>query len=628
MNRPSPLALRRLAEKLRPPLSLSRQIGLLRWLVPLLALALVIIHQTADHFFLRIPENINFAVEVALYGLGGPAIVWLSLGWVKRRVERKEAAEAELVEAHSELTHLNERISFLLRVNQRLGEAGDEESMAAIALRLPGEIVPAIAGAALVRFDNQHQPRPAEYDNRLDETAVAAWHAHIIGQSPQERCQTCQLRSAVISNQSCPLLNRLPLSNVGRVICQPLERNGHEFAMMGLFLRAGQTLNDSERDLLEAVIAEIAIALENARLRTRELATFYELKETLQLRLDFDRLMARILSQTMEASSANAGLMLLQDPDGSLTPQAAVGAWREAGPTPLVESLAIGAMREAQREPITASLQAGTDSVVSVLCAPMIVDEKPLGIIVLGSRRRDAFLLQQRRLVSAIAGQAALLAQNARLYAQLEHQAILAERGRLAREMHDGLAQTLGYLKMRAGQIARWIESGQHERGGSALRELAQTADDAYLDLRSALDGLLLMPNSRTDLAAQLQNCLTDFEAHSGVRAELAADALPPLSLPVQAHLLRIAQESLNNIRRHANAGRVCVKLTGQNDRIRLLIEDDGQGFDASGDLPAAHHGLRLMRERADLLGAELQLTSAPGRGTQVCVEWPVESGQ
>jgi len=166
------------------------------------------------------------------------------------------------------------------------------------------------------------------------------------------------------------------------------------------------------------------------------------------------------------------GYTLNREPDGALKPYAASGEWRGPGPLPLVESLASGALQESSGEPVVAHLQTQDPNTISVLCAPMLADAGPLGVIVLGSRRREAFVRQHTRLVSAIAGQTALLVENTRLYARLEHQAILAERGRLAREMHDGLAQTLGYLKLRAGQIARWLESGQLERAGSgrALR--------------------------------------------------------------------------------------------------------------------------------------------------------------
>lgn len=618
---------RSLTSPLQP---LSAQVGRLRWEVPLFALLLVVIHEVVAYFWLGEAHAFNLLVGFLVYGLAGPLVVWLALGWVQRQVAVKEVAEGELVQAHAELTQLNRRISFLLKVNQRLSEATDEESVATLALQLPIEIVP-IVGCALVRFDEHSQPMPVEYRGTLDEASLAAWHRYLSSRPVRHRCATCQLRAAQ-QGESCPLFQRLPLGNVGSIICLPLGRNEREFGMLGLFLAVGQTLTPEERDLLEALVAEITIAFENVRLRTRELAMFYEVNEALHLRLGFNALMTRILTRTVEASNADSGLLLLNERVGTgggspvLIPCATAGAWDGAGRLPLVESLAAGALESGA--PVVAALQASDPTTASVLIAPMVADEGALGVIILGSRRREAFLRQQMRLVSAIASQAALLAQNARLYAQLEHQAILAERGRLAREMHDGLAQTLGYLKMRARQIARWVETGQSDRAVETLHELAQTANDAYLDLRAAIDGLRLPVEAQrgSDFAERLRGLVAAFESQSGLAVELEIGARPLLSIPAQAHLLRLVQESLTNIRKHAQASRVQISLRTLDNRLTLFIEDDGQGFDAQADLSEAHHGLRLMRERAVLLGADLQIVSAPGEGTRVCIEWPAST--
>ncbi len=615
----------------RPTIPLSEQIVRLRWQAPLFALLLVLVHQIAEHLWFANADDFNFAADVVVYGLIGPALVWFAMGRIQHRVALKEIAEAELAQTHAELTRLNRRISFLLKISQRVSEVADEESLASLLLQLPGEISPSITGCSLIRFDDHRQPMPVVYRGAVDESAMVEWRRRLSSPSIRLRCESCGLRQAWAGHHDdCPLLNRSPLQNAAGIVCLPLERNGREYGMLGLFLAAGEALTEDERNLLDAVINEIAIAFENTRLRTHELAALYEINEALQLRMDFNGLMARILARTVEASHADAGLMLLQHADGSLMTCATAGDWTALGHLPLVESLAAGALRETDGEPLVATLRRQTttpDNTSSVLCAPMMADDGPLGVIVLGSRRQETFLRQQMRLVSAIAAQAALLAQNARLYARLEHQAILAERGRLAREMHDGLAQTLGYLKMRASQIAGWVDAGQTDRAADALHELAQTANNAYLDLRTALDGLRLSLDAQrdADFVPQLRRCAADFENQTGMAVTLTlnAEAEPTLSMAARSHLLRIVQETLTNIRKHAHATRVTLALVAQDNRAKLLIEDDGQGFDAGRDIPDTRHGLRMMQERADLLGAELQVSSAPGNGTRISIEWP-----
>lgn len=611
----------------RSPTLLSQQIARLRWQVPLFALLLVLLHQGAEHLWLTTAHQFNFVSGLILYGFTGPLVVWLAMGWIQRRVIQKESAEAELVQAHNELTRLNRRVSFLFKVSQRLDQSADEEQLAQLLLQLPREITSAVVGCALVRLDDQHQPMPIEYRDALDEAMLEAWHQHLASRGVQFRCGVCQLRQAKIG-QPCPLFEQLPLQHVGSIVCLSLERGGRRFAILGLFLERDRTLTDEERDLLEAVTTETAIALENMRLRTRELRAIYEINETLQSQMDLDGLMARLLTQTMEASSADAGLLMLQDADGSLTARAAVGDWNGVGHLPLVESLAAGALHEPGGEPVVAALgaQIADSNTTSILCAPLIADGGPLGAIMLGSRRREAFSRQQVRLVSAIARQTALVAQNARLYAQLEHQAILAERGRLAREIHDGVAQVLGYLKLRAGQIAGWLEAGQNERTRTALRELTQTVNEAYVDLRAALDGLRLTLDAEhdADLITQLRSCVGAFEDQSGLTVALSLETNSTLPISARYHLLRILQEALTNIRKHANAHSVRVALKSHKNLVQLLVEDDGKGFDAGRDQAATHHGLRLMRERAELLGAQWQVTSAPGEGTRVCLQLPM----
>ncbi len=168
-------ALRRLRLQTHTPRlarPLSQHIRRLRWQAPLAALALVLVYQAAQYFWMPRSKELELAVETLLYGVAGPALVWLALGWMQHKAALHEAAESDLVRAHAELTRLNQRISFLLKVNQRLGEAGDEETLAALALQLPGEAVPAVVGCALVRFDDHRQPMPVEYRGALDEAAL------------------------------------------------------------------------------------------------------------------------------------------------------------------------------------------------------------------------------------------------------------------------------------------------------------------------------------------------------------------------------------------------------------------------------------------------------------------------
>lgn len=605
------------------PQRLSEQIADVRRLVPWAVLAIVMLQELMEHLddpALSADSLASMTVEIALYGLVTPAVLWGTLRWVQRAVASHEAAEDERRRAQAEMERHHRRTAFLLKVSQRLAKATDEASLSAAALQLPSEIVPQLVGSALIRFDEHRQPMPVEYRGALDENALSLWHRHLSSQATRHSCQTCHRHTAVLG-QDCPLLNRLPLANVGRVVCRPLEHHGREYGVLGIFLPAKPPLTEEDEELFQILLVELAAAIETARARAQELISLYEINETLHQRLGFQQLMARILEQVLEAANAEAASLFLRHSNGAIRPAASVGQWHTLGCPTLVEGLAAGMLREGQTEPVIANFASATHESISVLCAPMLTSAGVLGIIALGSRRPESALRRRLRLVSAIAGHAALLAQNAQLYARLEHEAILNERGRLAREMHDGLAQTLGYLKMRSGQIARWVDAGQTQRAAEALREFTEAANNAYLDLRATLDGLRFPLTDGASLGACLRKCASDFENQTGLTVELNVQAEPVLTVPTQAHLLRLVQESLTNIRKHARASQVQLALAQAEQRLHLTITDNGQGFDPNADPPDTQHGLRLMRERAALLGAQLHITSAPQHGTRIAIE-------
>lgn len=591
----------------------SRQLRRLSWLIPLSLTLLVLGQELAEQALYPGAADLHSVIEVGLYGVAAPAALWAVLRGLQRQAEARESAEADR-------DRLDRRLGFLMRVNRRLAEAADEAELAELALRVPAEIAPHLLGSALIRFDAHRQPMPVEFQGALDEAVLMAWHAHLSSPAVRHACQTCRRRQAAVG-QGCPLLKKAPLAGAGQVICWPLERNGREYGSLGVFLPAGSALTDEEHDLFATFLAEVTIALESARLRAQELTALTEINEALYHRRGVDGLMTRLLTQAMEAGQAEAGAWLSRDADGAVTALAVVGEWGGGERLALAERLAADTLTGGGSEPAQAPLAAAT-----ALCAPLWADDGALGALVLCTGRPRGFAPVRVRLVAAIARQAALLMQHTRLSARLERQAILAERGRLAREMHDGLAQTLGFIKMRAGQAARWLEAGQTQPAATALREMAHAAGTAYLDLRAALDGLRLPLTDGAGLAGALRRCVQDFEAQSGLQVEASLGTDPALSAPAQAHLLRLTQEALTNVRKHARATHVRLNLTQTGQGFCLEVQDDGLGFDAAQAPPDNRHGLRLMRERAELLGAQLEVTSAPAAGTRVCLRVPARA--
>ncbi len=200
--------------------------------------------------------------------------------------------------------------------------------------------------------------------------------------------------------------------------------------------------------------------------------------------------------------------------------------------------------------------------------------------------------------------------------------AALEERARLAREIHDGLAQDLWFAKLKIERLAQL--PGLNREAAALVAEVTTAVDRGLADARQAVIAM------RTDvvggtLADVLGRYLEEFGDSSGLRVEFSCDAtLPTLSPRRQAELLRIAQEALNNVRKHADATVVRVTTVCADGRLRISIADNGRGFQPELD-EARGFGLRSMRERATAIGGQFSVASRPQDGTSVVVDLPLD---
>ncbi len=599
---------------------LYRRIGRLRWQAPVLAVLLVLAHQVVEHTWLRgLPHWEHFLTQVLFYGIVGPFLAWWALTSLRRQVRETEIAERALQQTHKRLRKVNERLSFLIRINRRLAEADDEEPLIETILELPEEVVP-VAAVSLVRLDERGQPLPPRFRGNLGPEVMDAWAAHIANAQAGQGCATCQKRTADLLTP-CSLLHAVPATaGVEKVICLSLARGQRRYGVLNIYLRKEQRLTDNERSLLQAMAREITLALESHTLRTQELLMLSRIQQTHWWR-DVQAHLTGVLEHTVEALEADAGAFSVDPlPAGERSLEVTLGDSADADLGLLkrfAESSREGGgpllLQDVQHEAL--------NGVRSLLAVPLQTEGESAGTLMLWAGKAGAFSQRQAHLASVVAGQAALLLENRRLSLQVEHQAALAERARLAREIHDGLAQTLGYLKLRTAGMTKALRQGEAaESIITELREVQQLLDEAYVDAREAIDGLQLIA-AESDLESWVREVVRDFEILSGVPATV--DPASDVHLPREAHaqLQRIVQEALSNVRKHAAAGSVCVGWEiGADGRLALHVEDDGRGFDPHKVGAAARHGLRIMRERAELLGAALQVTSRPGEGTRVTV--------
>ncbi|MDF2709893.1 MAG: hypothetical protein K0R62_5545 [Nonomuraea muscovyensis] len=252
------------------------------------------------------------------------------------------------------------------------------------------------------------------------------------------------------------------------------------------------------------------------------------------------------------------------------------------------------------------------------LGVPIRDGDEVLGIIFLTNKRTEGgFTADDQDLLTLFAAHAAIALTNARLYERGRELAMLEERNRVARELHDAVTQKLFSLRLSA-QAAATVLDRDSARAAAELERVQRLAGEALAELRAVIVELRPAELARHGLAETLRKHVRLLDRLHPVRVTFDCEGLPALDPAVEVAVLRVAQEALHNALRHAEAAGVSLWLGHEAGRLVMSVRDDGKGFDQ-----AASRGLGLvsMRERAESVGGVMSVESAPGEGTAVRVE-------
>lgn len=397
----------------------------------------------------------------------------------------------------------------------------------------------------------------------------------------------------------------------------------------------------AERDRAESQLALVAAQ------ERQLLATFERIVRT--KRLELVPMLEQLLAAICEADAFCGGAIYLLPLANGASPVPAA-SW----PPGKANALLDGAARHiAQAGPAELAVGRGLRPVLpaadgyGVAAAPVTAASEQVALLVLAFPA--GLRLPESNIVSIVTSTMALLIHNGQLYARLQGQAILEERKELAREVHDTLAQTVGFLSLKAQHAQRLVDRGLFHEVSGVLDELATGSRIAYGEVRQIVGALRSPAGIADGLAACLQEFAASAAARTGLEIAVDSPAEPQLSPDARLQLLRVVQEAVNNVYRHARARHVLIRLAGGPEGVRLSVEDDGAGLPRAGgpgaggpgagwqeafpapDGAAAaigeHLGLRMMAERVQSLGGELRLESHPGRGTVLTVCVPESAG-
>lgn len=361
--------------------------------------------------------------------------------------------------------------------------------------------------------------------------------------------------------------------------------------------------------------------------RTRELATLNAIAEVVSRSLDVREVLNAALDKTVELTQVEAGAAYCRVDRGALQRACVRGLPPDlADKLALIEGSSDGeathpAVRRVAdyiQDDVREALQ--EEAFQIIVSVPLVSRGKVLGTIVLAESSAREFDPDELALLASIGQQIGVAVENAQLYERAEQAAAAAERSRLARDLHDAVTQTLFSASLIAEVLPRLWERNPDE-GRRRLEELRQLTRGALAEMRTLL--LELRPSALdeaqlSDLLRQLGESIT---GRARVPVHVSSQGECDVPSDVKVALYRIAQEALNNVAKHSGASEARIDLRCDQDGVRMEIADDGRGFDLAR-IPISHLGLNIMRERAESAGATLEIDTAPGEGTHVCVCW------
>jgi signal transduction histidine kinase len=249
-------------------------------------------------------------------------------------------------------------------------------------------------------------------------------------------------------------------------------------------------------------------------------------------------------------------------------------------------------------------------------------------VLAVGCARVRGFDVDEVETLASLSSQAVIAIEHDRLEARLRELAVVDERERIARELHDGIAQVLGYVNTKTQAVDGYLEAGRVDEARVQLAELGSAARAVYVDVRESIIGLRGPIEAGQGLGTALAAHARRVAEASKFGLELEIDHVTEtlrLDPDAEANLYRIVQEALTNVRKHAAARRVRLTTRIDGDVLQVTVADDGRGLPpgaASSDKPG--YGLRAMRERAARIGARFQVMGQVSGGTLVRVELPL----
>lgn len=433
---------------------------------------------------------------------------------------------------------------------------------------------------------------------------------------------------------------------IASFISAPLMAGGEVYGILVLASHTERALSDGDREFIDGlgghlgIVIRNAVLYEEARHQTRDLSALLAVGGAVASSLDLDEVLKRSLETITSVTTAEAAEFWLLE-EGELRLRCRVGphpdAFLEVTRIALGDGLP-GIAAERREVVIVHELpEDGRFLRRSVVAAgyhtfgaiPVQYGDGLQGVLGVAASSVDALTDPgELRLLERIAEQVAPAIENAQLHGQVQDSAVLLERERIAHEMHDGVGQVLGYVNTQTLAVRKLLADGRLSEATTELDNMSRAARQLSSEVRESILGLRMSPSDDGGFLGVIAEYIDGFRDIWSIEIQLdisdGARALK-LSPSVEIQLMRIIQEALANVRKHADPRSASVSLEATGAELRVVVRDDGRGFDVANveGLGIRHFGLQTMRERAQSVGATFEVESRLGDGTCVTIIVP-----
>ncbi len=585
--------------------SLYQQIMLARFWLPATIVGVVLVHQLSI-----VPLGGNawqFWSVLLFYSILGPSMTFLTLNWIASEVKKREEAQTDFQRLFIELKASHALLGQIQKVTEQFATSPDLET----ALSAASEGITKVTGAqgAAIFLNAAGVSISQSYD--LDEifTVDASKRENQLNKSEEPS------DIAIINDKSYHVLTA-PLTQMGR-----LSGSVHSYYL--------KQPSSEQRESFSILSTEFSAAAEAASSRMRDLLTLVEVDRSIRAEGNLEKLLEALLEQVMSRTDATSGGCYLLEEGRVLRLQVCKGNLSASTLRTLSLEEGFAARAVLESAPQIAShlepcerLGPVLGKAASAVALPLLSERELLGVVVLSHETPVHFEAKSLPFLNLVAGQVSLAVRNARAYLQSEELAIAEERARIAREIHDGVAQTLAFSALKLDLVSR-IMVKDPEKAEAELSSTKDTLRETIKEVRRSIFALRPIELERHGFVGALRQYCEDYDQQNSIEVYFSIDEIPQLSAKSEALLFRIFQEAMHNVAKHSLAKTVWINVgVSEAEQVFVEVKDDGIGFELEAVTDkitsAGGLGLKQMKERLEGHSGGFTITTIPNEGTRV----------